>query len=127
MAWRLAENQSQFHTHLMDSIFKKLEAGKLTLLSIPGGLTSVLQPLDVSLNKPFRDNVRSLRTEWTAGDHSENEYTKSGRLRKPSIALWCNWIIKAWDQIDPAAIVKSFKVCCISNALGVSIQSSRYR
>ena len=38
-----------------------------------------------------------------AGDHSENEYTKSGKLRKPSIALWCNWIIKAWDQIDPAA------------------------
>ena len=35
--------------------------------------------------------------------------TKSGRLRKPSITLWCNWIIKAWDQIDPAAIIKSFK------------------
>ena len=52
--------------------------------------------------------------------------TKSGRLRKPSITLWCNWIIKAWDQIDPAAIIKSFKVCSISNALDGSEDSILY-
>lgn len=88
----------KFRTHLMDSIFKKLEAENTDTSVIPGGLTSVLQPLDVSLNKPFKDNVRTLWTEWMAGDHSEIEFTKSGRLRKPSITLWCNWIIKAWDK-----------------------------
>ena len=28
------------------------------LVIIPGGMTSLLQPLDVSLNKPFKDGLR---------------------------------------------------------------------
>src|SRR6218665_2361404 len=31
---------------------------------IPGGLTSVLQPLDVCLNKPFKDRLRKMWVEW---------------------------------------------------------------
>ena len=35
-----------------------------TEVFIPGGLTSVLQPLDVCLNKPFKDRVRKMWSEW---------------------------------------------------------------
>ena len=35
---------------------------------------------------------------------------------RPSITLWCQWVLKAWNDIDPAIIIKSFKKCCISNA-----------
>ena len=31
------------------------------LAVIPGGLTSIYQPLDVTINKPFKDN---LHKEW---------------------------------------------------------------
>ena len=55
-------------------------------------------------------------SEWIAGDE-QKEFTKGGNLRKPSITLWCNWILKAWEQIDHAVVVKSFKKCCISNNL----------
>ena len=57
-----------------------------------------------------------------SGDLSETEYTKSAQSRKPSITLWCIWII-TWYQIDPAAIIKS---CCISNALDGSENSILY-
>ena len=30
---------------------------------IPGGLTSIVQPLDVCLNKPFKDHLRSKWSE----------------------------------------------------------------
>ncbi len=38
----------------MDSIKKKLINAKTHQAVIPGGTTSVLQPLDVCLNKPFK-------------------------------------------------------------------------
>ena len=96
-----------FKTHLMESIKKKLQDHNTDVAIIPGGLASQLQPLDVSLNKPFKEKARVMWSEWIAGDE-QKEFTKGGKLRKPSITLWCNWILKAWEQIDPAIVVKSF-------------------
>jgi hypothetical protein len=51
---------------------------KTNLAVIPGGLTSVLQPLDVSVNKPFKDNVSKLYMQWMAkGGH---ELTPTGKI-----------------------------------------------
>lgn len=105
-----------FKAHLVDSIKKRLEDHNTDVAIIPAGLTSQLQPLDVSLNKPFKENVRTLWSEWMAGD-ADHELTQGGRLKKPSITLWCQWVSKAWDQVDQGIVVKSFKKCCISNAL----------
>jgi hypothetical protein len=55
-----------FRCHLGDDTKRILTEMKTDLAVIPGGLTSVSQPLDVSDNKPFKDNVRKLYTQWTA-------------------------------------------------------------
>lgn len=47
-----------FSGYLLASVREKLEELCSDLAVIPGSLTSVLHPLDVSLNKPFKDNVR---------------------------------------------------------------------
>ena len=99
-------------THMMESIRKKLGEANTDVAIIPGGLTSQLQPLDVSLNKPFKDAVRILWTEWMVG-----ELTREGRLKRPSITLWCQWVLTAWEKVAPAIVIKSFKKCSISNAL----------
>jgi len=47
-----------FKGHLTDSVKNQLHKMKTELVVIPGGMTSVLQPMDVSINKPFKDRLR---------------------------------------------------------------------
>ena len=47
-----------FKAHISASSESKLRTSKVHASVIPGGCTSVLQPLDVSLNKPFKSLLR---------------------------------------------------------------------
>ena len=62
-----------FKTPKIESIRKKLGEANTDVAIIPGGLTSQLQPLNVSLNKPFKEAVRILWTEWMAGDKDHEQ------------------------------------------------------
>ena len=78
-------------------------------------MTSVLQPLDVSVNKPMKVLLQRRWNERYGGaDHS---YTATGRMRKPELQDICQWIVDAWAELDPAIIVHAFKKCCISNRM----------
>ncbi|GES73199.1 pogo transposable element with KRAB domain [Rhizophagus clarus] len=64
---RMSENLSKepaiivydsFRGHLEESVKIKFKQHNFHLAVIPAGLTSVCQPLDVSINKPFKDNLR---------------------------------------------------------------------
>ena len=72
----------------------------------------MLQPLDVCLNKPFKDRVRQ---KWMAeGIH---ELTAGGRQKKPSEELVCRWIVEAWHDIPREMVANSFLKCGITNSL----------
>ena len=47
-----------FQAHLAEPVKQALRQTNTDIAVIPGGLTSILQPLDVCLNKPFKDRVR---------------------------------------------------------------------
>ena len=47
-----------FSAHLTDAVKEAFKQSNTTVAVIPGGLTSVLQPLDVSINKPMKDYLR---------------------------------------------------------------------
>ena len=64
-----------FKTHLMESIKKRLKDVNTDVAIIPGGLTGQLQPLDVSINKPFKEKVRVLWSNWMASE-SDCELTR---------------------------------------------------
>lgn len=104
-----------FRGHLEKGVRRRMTEMRTDIAVIPGGLTSVLQPLDVSVNKPFKDNVRRLYTEWMAeGNH---DLTPAGKIRRPSIDMLCRWILEAWSVIPCELIVRSFKKTGISNSL----------
>ena len=81
---------------------------------IPGGCTSIVQPMDKCINKPFKDHMRASWQEWMRQDRAK---TKSGNLKQPTRQDAINWVSKAWYSISPDTLIKSFKVCGISNAL----------
>lgn len=104
-----------FEAHKTEQVKRSFKSENTDLAVIPGGLTSVLQPLDVCLNKPFKDRVRQKWMAWMAeGIH---ELTASGRQKKPSEELMCQWIGEAWRDIPREMVANSFLKCGITNSL----------
>lgn len=110
-----------FKAHISVSSEVKLRTNKIHASVIPGGCTSVLQPLDVCLNKPFKS---LLRHSWQNYMLSETEKLEKQNLKDkippPSRQVIVNWVEDAWISIKSRkdAIAKSFLVTGISNAFG---------
>ena len=104
-----------FRGHLTENVKKTAQKMDTTLAVIPGGLTSLLQPLDVCLNKPFKDRLRKMWIEWMAS--GDVKTTKADNLMKPHIELVSKWVKDAWDTIPEDIIRRSFLKCSISNSM----------
>jgi len=88
---------------------------KTDLVIISGGMTRLLQQLDVSVNEPMKDALRGKWNDWLSdGSHT---FTQGGRMRQPTLVDVAQWILATWKDLDPAVIHNGFLKCCISNAL----------
>ncbi|KAH7948926.1 hypothetical protein HPB49_003564 [Dermacentor silvarum] len=104
-----------FRGHLADSVKKLLRDSGNELVVIPGGMTSQLQPLDVCVNKPFKDAVKRCYAEWMRS--GEPAVTPTGRLKRALPATLCEWIVDAWASIPQDLVRRALKKCGFSNAL----------
>ena len=102
-----------FSGHLTDRVKDTLDKCGTKMLVIPGGCTSVLQPLDVSINKPFKVYIRQ---RWCERMASEAE-TGVAKITPASKAILMEWIKTAADLVEkkPNTITKSFEVTGIVN------------
>ena len=73
-----------------------------------------LQPLDVSINKPFKQYVEEYE-KWLETPNLPQ--TPAGKVKKASASSVAVWISTAWKRISDETEWKSFKKCCTSNAL----------
>ena len=104
-----------FKSHLCENVKATIKRFNTDIAVIPGGLTSIIQPLDVCLNKPFKDGLHKCWNEWmVSGDHT---FTNAGNMRAASLTTVCEWVVKSWENINTESIQKSFKKCGISNAM----------
>ena len=53
-----------FRAHLSNPVRRTLQSLNTECAVIPGGMTGILQPLDVSINKPFKDHLRNKWQQW---------------------------------------------------------------
>ena len=113
-----------FRGHLAEKCKRTMKEEKITPAVIPGGCTSLLQPLDVCLNKPFKTKMREFWCEWMIS--GDKEYTAGGNLKRPSLSLMTQWILKAWQSIPTETVVNSFKKCGISNSMDGTEDDSLY-
>ena len=106
-----------FAVHKKKSIQDFVRERNVKYVVIPGGLTHLLQPLDVSLNKPIKDRMRIMFEEWFNKTMSDSKgVTKSGVIRAPTKDDLRSWLEIALQLLDRSAIIKSFKVCGINLA-----------
>ena len=68
---------------------------------IPGGCTSVAQPMDKYINRPFKQLVRDHWQEWMRQDRPK---TPSGNLKQPDVI---DWVSQAWSSIKKETLVHS--------------------
>jgi len=79
-----------FKGHLEASVKSKFCESDVHLAVIPGGLTSICQPLDVTINKPFKDY---LHQEWHLWMGSGGVgITANGHLRRAKVSDVCGWV-----------------------------------
>ena len=106
-----------FKGHLTDELESMLRKSNIITAVIPGGCTSKIQPLDVCINKPYKNNFRA---SWMSYMQESVSHLENGeRLQPPSKQQVVNWVVAANQHIggNPVMIKKSFLVCGVSNAL----------
>ena len=93
------------------------------LIFIPAGCTPLVQPMDVSVNRPFKQRMRDLWVEWFA---THTLRTVHGNPKQPSRQDVINWVSAAWDSIKSDTIKDSFLLCGITAAVDGSDNSKMF-
>jgi len=97
-----------FSAHIDESVCNTFETEhKATTAVIPEGLTKKLQPLDISVNRSFKNHVCEEWEKWMSeGIHT---FTETGKMRRATYAEVCNWVIHAWKTVKVMAITNGFR------------------
>lgn len=111
-----------FRAHKTDSVKKELRKANADTAMIPGGCTSVLQPLDVSVNKVFKNLLRKSWVNFIQEEVAILKEDSEHRIRPPSKQKVVDWIGSAMEGLSTRIelIKKSFVVTGISCALNGS-------
>lgn len=92
--------------HISDVTKHRIRATGSVPAVIPGGLTKLLQPLDISVNRCFKAELRVIWENWmTTGEKS---FTATGRMRRASYSTVCQWVLQAWNAVPDTAIINGF-------------------
>ena len=102
-----------------DSFLKK---NRTELLFVDGGMTPLLQPLDVYLNKSFKSKLKQKWMEWMSS--GDVELTKGMNRKRASYETVCKWVQEAWDQVTPGMVSNSFVGCGLSSDRSVDVLHS---
>ncbi len=93
-----------FKGHLTDEVKETAKELNVTRAIIPGGFTSELQPLDISVNRSFKAHLkRVFRCEILKREEFEGKWIHEKSLRAVTHA-----VRTAWGRVKRASIVRGF-------------------
>ena len=78
-----------------------------TAVYFPPDLTPIVQPCDISWNKPFKSAMQEKWKKWFRS--GEQEFTKSRNRKSASYKLVSEWVAECWKATDNTLIAKSIK------------------
>lgn len=110
----------RFAAHISESSTQKFQENLIHTCVIPGGCTSILQPLVVCLNKPFKNSLRNSWQQYMIDETDKLQETDNIKIPPPSRQHIVDWVETAWRAIAQKKdqVAKSFLVTGISNTSG---------
>ena len=77
--------------------------------NVPGGCTSLVQPVDVSFNKPFKSAVERQATQHM--QENLDSYVHGQINASARRVLFTKWVGQAWEEVsaDKELIIRPFK------------------
>ena len=115
-----------FAAHRCSSFLTKLQDAGIKVCFIPAGCTGLLQPLDISVNDPFKQELKSSFSDWYAAKVSEylrdhGDTTGLNVNLKTSIVkpLHANWLIHAisWLRLQEDKLLRGWRESGILEAV----------
>ena len=103
-------------THENEEFKRACFNNDVTISYIPIGLTSILQPLDVSINNPFKDALRNEYTQYCI----QKGLSNADKVSRKQII---DFVYDVWynkNIITKEMIIKSFKITGLSNKIDSS-------
>lgn len=114
-----------FRAHRVDILRQKMTDSGIALVYVPAACTDQLQPLDLSVNKEFKDEQKHCFHRWYADevvsqmDAMENESGEEADPSRVSVDLKLsrvkplhgNWLITAFQSVQnkPSIIIDGFR------------------
>ena len=83
------------------------------IVVVPGGCTGLAQPMDKSVNKPFKEMIRGYWAEWMRLPRAK---TAAGNLKQPTRQDVIDWVSRAWDSLSVGVLKHSFLVCALDGS-----------
>ena len=102
-----------FKGHTTDAVKETLEKMNTKAPIIPGGCISKVQPLDVCVNKPFKQLLRASWAQYLKRAVSSAE--DGQKVKTATQQEVTDWIVSAWQAMKEKRelIRKSFQVCAL--------------
>jgi hypothetical protein len=83
-----------YRCHMMGLVVQRIQELGVEVRHIPGGCTSLCQPVDVGFNKPFKDRMRKQWLSWMIA-----EGIIHGTTKQPSRRDVAGWVDRAMTEM----------------------------
>jgi DDE superfamily endonuclease len=93
-----------YRCHMMSSVVNKIQELGVEVEHIPGGCTGLCQPVDVGVNKPFKDRIRGQWESWMVQEGLAN-----GTTSPPSRQDVSRWTVVAMETLTVGIIRNAWR------------------
>ena len=95
-----------YHCHMMHQVTTAINSCGVECFHIPGGCTSLCQPVDVGINKPFKVKMQQ---HWEAYLLQNRNVDVRGKIPSPTREVLSEWIIDSLGSLDVETVRNAWK------------------
>jgi hypothetical protein len=106
----------KFSVHTNSTVQDFMKNSNINYEYIPAGCTGFLQPLDVTINRVFKDGIRAHYDEFLSETLQVTQ--EQNQIYPPSKENFYSWIVGTLAKMEKNLIINSFKHCGINIGYG---------